>query len=58
MTNSDVLMNPSGGETDWRGTMQPALETNLMERILASEHLHRAWQQVKSRRTRHRRDAK
>ncbi|WP_263970605.1 reverse transcriptase/maturase family protein [Leptolyngbya sp. KIOST-1] len=28
--------------------MQPALETNLMERVLDSENLHRAWKQVKS----------
>jgi len=48
MTNSDVLPTPSGGETDWRGSMQPALETNLMERVLGSENLHRAWQQEKS----------
>jgi len=48
MENSDVLMNPSGGETAWRGTMQPALEPNLMEQILATENLQRAWQQVKS----------
>ena len=48
MTNSDVLMNPSGGEADWRGTMQPALEPNLMARILGPENLHRAWNQVKS----------
>ena len=48
MTNSDVLTNPSGGEADWRGSMQPALETNLMEQVLASENLHRAWKQVKS----------
>jgi RNA-directed DNA polymerase len=48
MTNSDVLMNPSGGEADWRGLMQPALETNLMEQVLDSENLHRAWKQVKS----------
>jgi len=48
MTNSAVLMNPNGGEPDWRGTMQPALETNLMERVLDSENLHRAWKQVKS----------
>jgi RNA-directed DNA polymerase len=48
MEHSDVLLNPFGGETDWRGTMQPALETNLMERILDSENLHRAWKQVKS----------
>jgi RNA-directed DNA polymerase len=48
MTNSADLMNPYGGEPDWRGTMQPALETNLMERVLDSENLHRAWKQVKS----------
>ncbi len=48
MTNSDVLLNPSGGEAAWRGNMQPALETNLMERILSSANLHRAWKQVKS----------
>jgi RNA-directed DNA polymerase len=48
MTNSAVLMNPTGGEADWRGSMQPALETTLMERVLASENLHRAWKQVKS----------
>jgi RNA-directed DNA polymerase len=48
MTNSADLMNPHGGEAAWRGTMQPALETNLMERVLDSENLHRAWKQVKS----------
>jgi RNA-directed DNA polymerase len=41
-------MNPSGGETAARGAMKPALETNLMERVLGSENLQRAWQQVKS----------
>jgi RNA-directed DNA polymerase len=48
MRNSAALTNPNGGEADWRGTMQPALETNLMERVLDSENLHRAWKQVKS----------
>jgi RNA-directed DNA polymerase len=48
MTNSAVLMNPYGGEPDWRGSMQPALETNLIERVLDSENLHRAWKQVRS----------
>lgn len=48
MTNSDVLLNPTGRETDWRRTMQPALETNLMAQVLDSENLHRAWKQVKS----------
>lgn len=48
MTNSDASTNPTGGEADWRGSMQPALEINLMERILAPGNLHRAWKQVKS----------
>jgi RNA-directed DNA polymerase len=48
MENSDVLVNPSGGETDVRGTIEPALEINLMERILSAENLHRAWKQVRS----------
>jgi RNA-directed DNA polymerase len=46
MTNSDASTNPTGGEADWRRPMQPALEINLMERILSSENLHRAWKQV------------
>jgi RNA-directed DNA polymerase len=48
MENSNTSMNPTGGEADWRRPMQPALEINLMERILASGNLHRAWKQVKS----------
>jgi RNA-directed DNA polymerase len=50
MENSVASMNPSGGEAPWRGAMQPALETNLMEQVLSSENLHRAWSQVKSNR--------
>jgi hypothetical protein len=50
MENSDVLMNPSGGEMDGRGPIEPALETDLMERILSPENLHRAWGQVRSNR--------
>lgn len=48
MENSDISMNLSGGEMAVRGTIEPALETNLMERILSSENLHRAWRQVGS----------
>jgi RNA-directed DNA polymerase len=48
MENSDALLNPSGGEAQGRGTVQPALETNLMEQVLSRENLHRAWKQVKS----------
>jgi RNA-directed DNA polymerase len=50
MENSVASLNPDGGEVDWRGAMQPALETNLMEQVLSSENLHRAWSQVKSNR--------
>jgi RNA-directed DNA polymerase len=48
MPNSDPLMNPFGGEADWRRPMKPALEANLMEQILHPENLHRAWTRVKS----------
>ncbi|WP_404783465.1 hypothetical protein [Altericista sp. CCNU0014] len=48
MEHSNTLTNPTGGEAPWRGTMQPALEINLMEQILCPGHLHRAWKQVKS----------
>jgi hypothetical protein len=59
MENSDVLMNPSGGETAVRGAIEPALEMNLMERILSSENQPPSVEtsEVKSGRTRHRRDA-
>jgi RNA-directed DNA polymerase len=48
MENSDESRNPEGGEELWRGAMQPALGTDLMERILSPENLHRAWKQVRS----------
>ncbi len=48
MTNSDTAMNPDGGVEVWRTDMQPALEMNLMERIVESENLQRAWKRVKS----------
>jgi RNA-directed DNA polymerase len=48
MENSDALMNPIGGEAEWRRPGKPALEMNLMERVLSPENLHRAWKQVKS----------
>jgi hypothetical protein len=59
MENSDVSLNPSGGEMDARGAIEPALETNLMERILSPENQppSLATSEVKSRRTRHRRYA-
>jgi RNA-directed DNA polymerase len=48
MQNSDPSLNLTRGEADWRSPMKPALETNLMEQILSSENLHRAWKRVKS----------
>ena len=48
MSNSVPLLNPFGGEAEWRRPMQPALEPNLMEQILHPENLHRAWIRVKS----------
>lgn len=48
MTNSDAAMNPEGGVDVWRLDLQPALEMNLMKRIVESENLQRAWKQVKS----------
>lgn len=48
MKHSDTSTNLSEGEADWREAMQPALETDLMERVLSPANLHRAWQQVKS----------
>jgi RNA-directed DNA polymerase len=48
MTNSNPLLNPCGGEGDWRGSMKPALETDLIEQMLNPENLHRAWSRVKA----------
>jgi RNA-directed DNA polymerase len=48
MQNSDPSLNLTRGEADWRSPMKPALEPNLMEQILSSENLHRAWKRVKS----------
>nr|WP_255346705.1 group II intron reverse transcriptase/maturase [Synechococcus sp. PCC 7336] len=48
MTNSGVSMNPSGGDTDWRYGIQPALGLNLMGRVVESANVRQAWQRVKS----------
>jgi hypothetical protein len=59
MENSDVSLNPSGGEMDARGAIEPALETDLRSRVLSPENQppSMATSEVKSRRARHRRDA-
>jgi RNA-directed DNA polymerase len=48
MTNSDTAMNLDGGAVDWRCAIQPALETNLMERIVDSQNIYQAWVRVRS----------
>jgi RNA-directed DNA polymerase len=50
MTNSDPLMNPDGGDVAARWTITPALDMNLMERIVDRTNLWQAWQRVKSNR--------
>jgi len=50
MTNSDSLMNPEGGDVAARWTITPALDMNLMERIVDRTNLWQAWQRVKSNR--------
>jgi RNA-directed DNA polymerase len=45
---SHVSVNPSGGDALRRDATQPALHDDLMERVLASENLRRAWKRVKA----------
>ncbi|ASC69926.1 group II intron reverse transcriptase-maturase [Halomicronema hongdechloris C2206] len=48
MTDSDVSMNLDRGDTVWRTVMQPALDINLMAKVVAKANLQKAWQRVKS----------
>lgn len=48
MTISDTTLNPEGGVGDWRMDMQPALDLNLMARIVDSANVLQAWKRVKS----------
>src|SRR5687767_12641598 len=41
-------MNPTGGAEARHGDTQPALEVDLMEAVVASGNLQRAWARVKS----------
>ena len=45
---SQPSLNPTGGDALRRGTEQPALHDDLMERVLARENLQRAWKRVKA----------
>ncbi|QQS55680.1 MAG: group II intron reverse transcriptase/maturase [Candidatus Competibacteraceae bacterium] len=47
---SQTLTNPLGGDERRRDAMQPTLHDDLMERVLESENMRRAWKRVKSNR--------
>ena len=48
MGDSSAVMNPTGGAEARHGDTQPALEVDLMEAVVASGNLQRAWARVKS----------
>lgn len=50
MTHFGTARNPNGGAAPGREATKPALDTDLMERIVASENTRRAWKQVKANR--------
>jgi hypothetical protein len=45
---SQALPSPNGGDALRRDAMQPALHEDLMERVLDSENVRRAWKRVKA----------
>jgi RNA-directed DNA polymerase len=45
---SPTSKNPSGGDERRRDATQPALHDDLMERVLESENMRRAWKRVKA----------
>ena len=46
MTHSMPVMNPSGGADVRREVTKPALDTPLLERVVESENMRRAWKRV------------
>ncbi len=48
MGHSQPSLNPTGGDALRRDAAQPALHDDLMERVLASENMRRAWKRVKA----------
>ena len=48
MSHSQEVMNPPGGAYPRRAPTQPALDDDLLARVLASANLKSAWQQVKA----------
>ncbi len=47
MTYSDLVLNPFGGAETRRTAIQPALGEDLMERVVDSANMRRAWKRVK-----------
>lgn len=50
MTHSTQAQNPTGGAGARRADTKPALDTHLMERVVESENMRRAWKRVKANR--------
>jgi len=50
MSHSQTLSNPTGEDGLRRGPIQPALHDEVMERVLDSVNLRRAWKRVKANR--------
>lgn len=48
MSHSPPSPNPTGGDASRRGLTQPALHEALMERVLDSANMRRAWKRVKA----------
>lgn len=46
--NSEHTMNPNGGVCSRRGMEKPALDSQLLERILSTENVHNAWKRVRA----------
>lgn len=50
MSHSPPTKNPTGGAGGRRAAAKPALDTLLMERVVESENMRRAWKRVKANR--------
>ena len=50
MTHSKGAMNPAGGAPSRREATKPALDLELMERVVERENMRRAWKRVKANR--------
>ena len=48
MNDSNVALNPNGGAAAGHRIAQPALHVDLIQTVVASGNLHRAWARVKS----------